>query len=188
LKILVIGDFHIPSRAQSIPDKIFETICKMEINLILCTGDLTDGKILDKLREIAPLKWVVGNTDYIRGNTSEIIKIDEYDIGLIHGTEIYPRGDVNQLYEVAKKMHVDILISGHTHAMSVHNMYGRILVNPGSATGAWGGGPATFKPSFIVLEISKELLDIWCYELVNNKLVKTVKRFRKNGKSIMEST
>jgi hypothetical protein len=187
MRILVMGDFHIPSRAKSIPVEIFEFISKAKSDLILCTGDLTDGRILDKLGRIAPLKWVMGNTDYIRRNDSERLRLEEYDIGLVHGTEIYPRGDKSQLYDLAKKMNVNILISGHTHAMSIQHMSDCLLVNPGSATGAWGGGPATLKPSFMILEIYGEKIAINCYELTNNELTEFSKRFIKEGGTIVES-
>lgn len=187
MMILVMGDFHIPSRAKSIPVEIFKFISKAKNDLILCTGDLTDGRVLDELGRIAPLKWVMGNTDYIRGNDSERLKIEEYDIGLVHGTVIYPRGDQSQLYNLAKKMDVNILISGHTHAMSIQHISDRLLVNPGSATGAWGGGPATLKPSFMILEIYGEKIAIHCYELTNNELTEFSKRFIKESGTIVES-
>ena len=35
---------------------------------------------------------------------------------------------------------MDILVTGHTHQFKAHEHEGRLLINPGSATGAPGGG------------------------------------------------
>lgn len=187
MNVLVMGDFHIPSRAKSIPMKIFEFICKAKTDLILCTGDLTDSRVLDTLGRIVPLRWVVGNTDYISGSHSERLRLEEYDIGLVHGSEIHPRGDPSQTYELAEKMNVDILISGHTHAMSIQHMYHRLFLNPGSATGAWGGGPATLKPSFMILEIYGNRIAVHCYELTNSELVDFSELFTKVDGTMVEN-
>ncbi|NVM29093.1 MAG: YfcE family phosphodiesterase [Candidatus Helarchaeota archaeon] len=160
--LLVIGDFHIPDREKEIPFEIMQKIQNSKFDLILCTGDLTDPEIFNRLQSIAPVKNVIGNMDYYFGSRefprSILVELDKYRIGLIHGTGIRPRGSPEQLAKIAYKMRVDILISGHTHAQSVRLHNHILLLNPGSATGSWGGGPSTGIPSFQILsEINNKL-------------------------------
>lgn len=185
-KILVCGDFHIPTRAKRVPDKILDGMCSEKYDLILCTGDLTNETILEELIKMAPVKWVVGNMDYIDGPLEEKVTIEEFRIGLIHGTEIYPRGDIKKLYQRAVKMGVDVLISGHTHNLSIHLERNVLLLNPGSATGVWSGGIASLKPSFIILEIDDGKLKVKCFELTDNELIKKETSFRKTSKGVVE--
>ena len=58
-------------------------------------------------------------------------------IGVLHGHQIVPAGDVDSLCSVARAMDVDLLVTGHTHRFDAFEKEGRFFVNPGSATGAW---------------------------------------------------
>lgn len=82
-------------------------------------------------------------------------------IGVIHGHQCLPTGDLDSLSAIARQMDVDVLISGHTHTYVTCDLElgilllirccgcssrfqaveydGRFFVNPGSATGAWTG-------------------------------------------------
>ncbi|MBO8182298.1 MAG: YfcE family phosphodiesterase [Archaeoglobus sp.] len=152
MKILVIGDTHIPRRASEIPERIRQKIESERFDLILCTGDLTDRKILEYLNTISEVRVVRGNMDHLPFPEQEIIEIEGLKIGLIHGDQVYPRGDRRQLKEIGKKLGVDILVSGHTHSPDLHHDE-ILLLNPGSATGVWGGGGGSMKPSCMFLDI-----------------------------------
>ena len=188
MRILVIGDFHIPERAERIPKKIVDKISKEKFDLILCTGDLTERKVLEFLSSIAPVKWVMGNMDYLTGPLMEKVRIGDLRIGLIHGTEIYPRGDVRQLHMKARELGVNILISGHTHAADIKLVEGILLLNPGSATGVWGGYRyASMIPSFMILEITENgrKILVRLYEL-KNILKETRREFILSEKGLSE--
>lgn len=58
-------------------------------------------------------------------------------IGVLHGHQIVPPGDVDSQCSLARAMDVDVLITGHTHRFDAFEREGRFFVNPGSATGAW---------------------------------------------------
>lgn len=76
-------------------------------------------------------------------------------IGVVHGHQCIPTGDIDSLRSIARQMDVDVLISGHTHvyvlrlSLRFHysgipsfqavEMDNKFFVNPGSATGAWTG-------------------------------------------------
>lgn len=48
-----------------------------------------------------------------------------------------PLGDTESLSAVARKLDVDILVSGATHKFEAFEFEGRFFINPGSATGAF---------------------------------------------------
>lgn len=48
-----------------------------------------------------------------------------------------PLGDTEALSAVARKLDVDILVSGATHKFEAFEFEGRFFINPGSATGAF---------------------------------------------------
>lgn len=186
-RLLVIGDFHIPERAFNIPRRVLSIIKEGGFDLILCTGDLVEREVLELLKHVSTVKWVMGNMDYLPGPIMEKVRLGELKIGLTHGTRIYPRGDLKQLYSMAKGIDVDILISGHTHTLSIQLFNEVVLLNPGSATGVWGGGPASMKPSFIILEVEDGEASVKAYELTEGRLREFIKRFRKKEGRMVET-
>lgn len=159
-KLLIIGDFHIPQRTEKIPSWIIQLTKKNKFDLVLCTGDLVYAQVLDFLKKIAPLKVVQGNMDFLSLPEQEIVEIEGKRIGLIHGKGIHPRGNLDQLYSIAKKLNVTIFVHGHTHKLSVEKKDGILFLNPGSATGCWGGSANSSKETLIILELDKNKLKI----------------------------
>mgnify|MGYP000279971519 CR=1 FL=1 len=182
-RALVIGDFHIPTRAKNLPEPLERKILQETFDLVLCTGDLVDPSIMDFLSKLGKLYVVQGNMDFLRNPVQRRLKIENFTVGLIHGTGIYPRGDVKKLTRLALEMDVDILISGHTHKASINevDVDGRkvLLLNPGSATGVWSGGFDAGPPSFMILDFSKNEVIVHLYELEGDKLKETVYQFRR---------
>ena len=68
---------------------------------------------------------------------SQVITHGPLRIGLIHGHQVVPLGDTESLSAVARKLDVDVLISGATHKFEAFEFEGRFFINPGSATGAF---------------------------------------------------
>ncbi len=156
MKIVCIGDLHIPERAKDIPEWIRNILIREKPDLILCTGDLTSRIPIQFLSLIAPVKCVKGNMDVIGFPEREMVEVHGKKIGLVHGTEVHPRGDIRQLFWIAKEMGVDVLVHGHTHKLDVREHKGDLFVNPGSATGAWGGSSEGGDESFIILEVDEK--------------------------------
>jgi len=102
----------------------------------------------------------------VRHADKHILNIKNLRIGLIHGHQVRPRGDINKLLKLAKNLDVNILISGHTHAQSIIRKNNILLINPGSATGAWSF-VADGIPSYIIMEIDKEQIKIEKIRLIN---------------------
>ncbi len=170
VKILVLGDTHIPRRASRIPQQIEEFVADKEFDFVVCTGDLTTEEVLDIIKEFGKeVVAVRGNIDYLPLPEYAEITVEGLKIGVIHGDEVYPRGDREQLEEIGLRKGVDILISGHTHSPDVYR--GKVLLlNPGSATGVWGGGGGSMKPSFMVLEVKGREVKVHLYELEKGRL------------------
>lgn len=165
--MLVIGDTHIPERASKLPDVVEEFITSQTFDVVACTGDLTGRNVLELLSSLAKKMFVVrGNMDHLPLPEYEVIDAGELRIGLIHGNQVYPRGNRNQLIRIAKKMGVNVLISGHTHSPDIY-LKDVLLLNPGSATGVWGGGNASLTPSFMILNIDGPKIDVELYEDVD---------------------
>lgn len=190
LVILVIGDTHIPDRAEAVPLKLKNLIEENGFwEIVVFTGDLTGEEVLDWIKSLGKRLLVVkGNMDYLALPRSQTITIGDLNIGVHHGDGIYPRGDASGLSRIAKQLNVDILISGHTHSPFVKIGGGGevLLINPGSLTGVWGGGGGSMKPSFMTLSISKDAVEIVLHELNIDVYSRRIVARRSGGRWVYE--
>ncbi len=177
-RFLIIGDSHIPQRAEYISNEIKAKIINLTENELfdstLFTGDLTKCPELIsflKSRTKGLVLTVIGNMDYFNGNRDDPI-YQEFNfefadgskicIGLTHGAQIESRGDVFQLELLALEKKYDILISGHTHKEEITlTEKGILLLNPGSVTGAWSF-VASGNPCFMTLSTDMKAKEIQC--------------------------
>ena len=176
VRILCIGDSHIPNRARDLPEKIYnklDNLTKEDLfDFTFFTGDVIKfPKLLDflNLKTKKKLYTVMGNMDYYYGNRNapihknlEISFKDNEKIilGLNHGAQIRPRGDHSQLEALAIEKNYNILVSGHTHKEEIFlTEKGILLINPGSVTGAWSF-VASGIPSFIELNVNESTKEI----------------------------
>ena len=173
MRILCIGDSHVPIRAKDLPTQIYEKINELTqtelYDYTFFTGDVVNfPKLLDflNLKTKRTLFRVIGNMDYYYGNRDspnyQKLEIsfednDKITLGLTHGAQIRPRGDHGQLENLAIEKEYTILVSGHTHKEEVFlTKKGILLINPGSITGAWSF-VASGIPSFIELYIDEKI-------------------------------
>lgn len=169
-KVLIIGDFHIPDRATQIPVEFKKILRGTTFDMILCTGDFTTRKTFKWLHSLGKAKCVIGNMDRgLKLHKGRKTMVRGLAIGLIHGSEIHPRGDTDKLVEKAKEMKANILVYGHTHLAEVTQKDGVLLINPGSVTGAPSGTGEWNIPTFIILELGQEM-KIRTIELRKNEL------------------
>lgn len=61
----------------------------------------------------------------------------QFRIGLCHGHQVVPWGDIESLAMLQRQLDVDILITGHTHKFEALEHENKFYINPGSATGAF---------------------------------------------------
>lgn len=142
MKILIISDIH--SNVKIMNKIIFSN--KVDIKIYL--GDfqisLKEQKKLTLLFDYI----VPGNCDY-SGLTehTQIIEIDKLKILLTHG-HFFPgltsRIDFDQLFKIANKNKVDLILHGHDHISSKEKKGNIIRFNPGSTTFPKGGTKASY--------------------------------------------
>jgi len=175
IKLLAIGDSHVPRRAKSIPDQIIKKLEQLveieKFDYTFFTGDVVNApKFMIFLNSITEknLFAVIGNMDYYGGNRDAPVyqnlnismrNNDNLIVGLTHGHQVSPRGDRSQLELIAMEKSYNILISGHTHKEEIFLQKDILLLNPGSVTGAWSF-IASGNPSFITLNINKKMGEV----------------------------
>jgi putative phosphoesterase len=119
---------------------------------------------------------VKGNMDYLDLPRQVVFEVGGVKIGVVHGDQVRPRGNIEALTRIAKTIDVNVLVWGHIHAPFITEHEGVIHVNPGSVTGVWGGGGGSTRPSFIEMAIMDNKINVELYELVNNRVLKTLSR------------
>ncbi|MFW9919095.1 MAG: YfcE family phosphodiesterase [Candidatus Thorarchaeota archaeon] len=156
MRVLVFGDTHIPNRRDAIPKAFHEHIAGQKYDMALVTGDLVREHEMRKALPPLPRTFIVrGNMDYSLSehNHHEQIQLGEFNILLLHGTQLRPRGNIHQLWEIATNIGADIGVHGHTHNATVDLYNDKLFLNPGTITGATGGWSGRQEASFLEIEI-----------------------------------
>ncbi|XP_070807152.1 vacuolar protein sorting-associated protein 29-like [Pituophis catenifer annectens] len=170
--VLVIGDLHIPHRCCSLPAKFKKLLVPGKIQHILCTGNLCTKESYDYLRTLA------GDVHIVRGDFDEgtsypqqkIVTVGQFRIGLIHGHQVIPWGDLASLAILQRQLNVDILISGHTHKFEAVEHEKKFYVNPGSATGAYSALQRDVIPSFVLMDVQSSVVVTYVYQLIGDEV------------------
>jgi vacuolar protein sorting-associated protein 29 len=186
-RVLVFGDAHIPSRRDSIPETFYSHIQQTTYDLALITGDLVRESDMRAALPPLPRSFIViGNMDYgSQYNFHEQVQLNKFNVLLIHGTQLSPRGNIKQLWEIAQKVGADIAIHGHTHTASIEIHKDRLFLNPGTISGATGGWAGRTDASFIELEVREDDLEVRLF-LTDWKIMKESSvRFKKEGSRIV---
>ncbi|KAF7315304.1 Vacuolar protein sorting-associated protein 29 [Mycena indigotica] len=171
--VLIIGDLHIPHRTHDLPAKFKKLLVPGKIQQILCTGNVCDKETYEYLRTISPdVNVVRGDFDETSNFPLSITVVhNPIKIGVIHGHQSVPVGDLDSLDAIARQMDVDVLVSGHTHTFQAREHDNRFFVNPGSATGAWTGAiPGDPTPSFALMDIQGPAVVTYVYQLIDGEV------------------
>ncbi|TFG11656.1 YfcE family phosphodiesterase [Candidatus Thorarchaeota archaeon] len=163
MKVLVFGDTHMPTRRRSIPPEFFQHIAAINYDLALVTGDLVREEDMRKALPSLPRTVMVrGNMDYSSGPESfhREISLEVFNILLIHGTQLRPRGNIEQLWEIAENIGADITIHGHTHKAAIDLYKSKLFLNPGTLSGASSGSGGRIDASFMELDLKKKVVDV----------------------------
>jgi vacuolar protein sorting-associated protein 29 len=154
------------------------------IQHILCTGNLCTNETYDFLKTLASDVHVVKG-DFDENNSwpeQKVVNVGQFRIGLIHGHQVVPWGDVESLAMVQRQLDVDILISGHTHKCETREHEGKYYINPGSATGAYNALDVEVIPSFVLMDIQGDGAVVYTYQLNPDVNVEKTE-YRKEQKS-----
>lgn len=172
VSIFVAGDLHIPSRAVMLHPKFQLLLEQQKWDYIVLTGDLTTPEVLQQFKpHLKNSKGLIvcrGNMDIFALPERPVFEVNKIRMGVYHGMGISPRGNITQMKDLAKKMKVRILFTGHSHQQQIHIDPEHIILNPGTSTGASGGSSWTVDTGIIILNFIEEEIIIESY-LINLK-------------------
>lgn len=132
MRIGVISDTHIPSRATAIPPEVLRLFAGAD--LILHAGDISVAAVLEELAVLAPVHAVAGNVEDppVAASLPETLILDTGGarIGMIHnsGPTEGRRGRMERRFPGCR-----VVVFGHSHQPVVEDRDGLLLLNPGSA-------------------------------------------------------
>jgi len=155
LKIGLISDTHVPTRARVLPAKVYEVF--QDADHIFHAGDYVQYSVIEELQTLAPVTGCYGNMDptSLKNKLPKvaIIKIANRIIKVIHDLAGSASGK-----EVLTARPVDIIMHGHTHKATVKQEKDLFIINPRSATNAF-----MRDPSIGILYLSENAID---YEII----------------------
>ncbi|XP_010161663.2 vacuolar protein sorting-associated protein 29, partial [Antrostomus carolinensis] len=169
--VLVLGDLHIPHRCRGLPGEFRKLLVPGKIQHILCTGNLCSKEGYDYLRTLAgDIHVVGGDAESLNYPEEKVVTVGQFRIGLIHGHQVIPWGDVASLALLQRQLDVDILISGHTHRFEAFEHEKKFYINPGSATGAYSALETNVIPSFVLMDIQASTVVTYVYQLIEDEV------------------
>ncbi|KAK4482682.1 hypothetical protein RD792_009848 [Penstemon davidsonii] len=170
--VLALGDLHIPHRAPDLPAKFKSMLVPGKIQHIICTGNICIKEIHDYLKTLCPdLHITRGEYDEDpRYPETKTLTIGQFKIGVCHGHQVIPWGDLDSLAMLQRQLDVDILVTGHTHQFTAYKHEAGVVINPGSATGAFSSMTYDVNPSFVLMDIDALRVVVYVYELIDGEV------------------
>ena len=150
-RIGLIADTHVPDRSRELHTNLFQILSDLKPDLILHAGDICSIKVIEQLRQIAPLRAVRGNRDLFglsEYDFTYLMKANGVTIGLTHGhgnfykylldkVKYILRGP--QAFAIARRRalemfqpYPDVLVYGHNHNPEIIQVNDTLVINPGS--------------------------------------------------------
>ncbi|MCW3035994.1 MAG: yfcE: phosphodiesterase, family [Actinobacteria bacterium] len=149
MRVGVLSDTHIPSRAPGIPSRVAEVF--EGVDLILHAGDVSVRAALDDLAALAPVHAVAGNIDDAALQAALPVQL-RLDIGGVTVGMVHDSGPSKGRRERMRRRFpgARVVVYGHSHMPVVEDRDGLMLLNPGSAC-----DPRQAKvPTVAILEIA----------------------------------
>lgn len=165
--VLIVSDLFIPLRTPDIDTQFKSILVPNKVQHVLCLGNIGNQETYDWLNGLSEdFHEVKGDYD-IYNNISEkkAVQIGNFRIGMIHGHQIIPAGDLEVLANIQRELDCDILVSGYTHQLSINAKEKRLYLNPGSLSGSLSPMLEDCVPSFILLALQGEDATIFSYVL-----------------------
>ena len=135
MRLLIISDTHLPTRARDLPDELWAEVPPADV--VFHAGDWVSAALLDQLTDRAQrVVGVYGNNDGpdLRERLPEIarVELDGLRIAMIHETGARTG---RELRADSNFPDIDLLIFGHSHIpWDTVSPKGLRLLNPGSPT------------------------------------------------------
>jgi len=147
----VVADTHIPDRVDALHPSLLDELRRQGVHLILHAGDISVARVLPELAQIAPVRAVTGNRDFLLKRQlphTQRLEIFGSKVSLTHGhmgpriywqdkLAHYARGYAFERYQQrfdAFFADARVIIFGHTHHPENRWIDGRLYFNPGSAS------------------------------------------------------
>ena len=168
--VLLVSDLFIPLRNPDIDSQFREIILPNKIQHVICLGNIGNQETYNWLSSLSSdFHAIKGDYDINKKlPDKKVIQIGNFRIGMIHGHQIIPMGDLEILSNIQRELDCDILASGYTHKLSINTKDNKLYLNPGSITGALSPLLENSIPSFILMALNGEEVTIYSYVLSDN--------------------
>ena len=164
--VLVVGDLFIPQRTPDINEQFKTVLTPNKVQHVLCLGNIGNQETYDWLKGLSKDFHIIkGDFDQDDEDEKKVIQIGDFNIGIIHGHQVLPWGDIESLGIAQRQLGCDILISGHTHKTQVVVKDNVLFLNPGSFSGAFSPLIEDTIPSFILMVLTGDEVIIYLYTL-----------------------
>ena len=164
--VLVVGDMFVPQRSPDINEQFKSILIPNKLQHVLSLGNIGSRESYDWLKSLSnDFHTVKGDFDEGDIPEKKVVQIGEFKIGMIHGHQVLPWGDLDALTNVQRELGCDILLSGHTHQIGVKVKEKKFYINPGSISGAFSHLIADPNPSFILMVLQGEEAIVYLYVL-----------------------
>ncbi len=150
--------------------------------MALITGDLVNEQAMRAALPPLPRTFIVrGNMDFSGSeyNFSEQIHVGGFRFLLLHGTQLRPRGNVQQLYDIAEHVEADVAVHGHTHEAAIELYKDKLILNPGTISGATGGWSGKTTASMIDLTVRGWSIEVTLFKTDWKKVSESKALFEK---------
>lgn len=148
MKILIVSDTH---KAHVSLEQVLER--EKPIDMLIHLGDVEGGADYIEALADCPVHIVAGNNDYFSDlPQEEEFVVEGNHIFITHGHYYYVAMGEQDLIKEAKGREADIVMYGHTHKPSLHEVDGLMVINPGSISYP---RQADRKASYIVMNIEE---------------------------------
>ena len=176
--VLLVGDMLVPQRISDLNEQFKALLTPNKINHILCLGNMGSNESYDWLRSLSNnFHCVKGDYDLDESMPeTKCVQIGEFKIGIIHGHQIIPSGDINSLCNIQRQLGCNILVSGYTHEFDIKVKDNALFINPGSISGAFSPFIKDNSPSFILLALQGDIAILYIYLLNNDNTKYDVKK------------
>ena len=167
--VLVVGDMFVPQRSPDINEQFKSILIPNKLQHVLSLGNIGSRESYDWLKSLSnDFHTVKGDFDEGDIPEKKIVQIGEFKIGMIHGHQVLPWGDLDGLTNIQRELGCDILLSGHTHQIDIKVKDKKFYINPGSISGAFSHSIADPNPSFVLMVLQGEEAIVYLY-ILNDK-------------------
>ena len=167
--VLVVGDMFVPQRSPDINEQFKSILIPNKLQHVLSLGNIGSRESYDWLKSLSnDFHTVKGDFDEGDIPEKKVVQIGEFKIGMIHGHQVLPWGDLDALTNIQRELGCDILLSGHTHQIDIKVKDKKFYINPGSISGAFSHLIADPNPSFVLMVLQGEEAIVYLY-ILNDK-------------------